>query len=139
MDKQTEIKTLQSLKGNDTYFGEFFNSHDIDQMCENIKNDHPIELYCQFNAKVVALEKKIAEMETAHKEEIEKLKATHKAEMESFGKKLIEENEMYVDNIYPTLETQFGAKFIINTKFEAKQELSDDELQYLINVMNKSN
>ena len=137
MDKQTEIKTLQSLKG-DSYFNEFFNTHDIDQMCENIKNDFPIEMSCQFHAQIEALKKQIAEMEVAHKNEIEELNAKHKAEMENFGAKLIIENEMYVDNIYPTLKTQFGAKFIINTKFKAKQELSDAELEYLVSVMNKS-
>lgn len=78
-------------------------------------------------------------MEATHKEEIEKLNATHKIEMEEFGKKLIVENEMCVDDIYKTLENQFGKKFIINTKFEAKQELSEDELSYLIEGMNKYN
>ena len=138
MDKQNEIKTLQSLKG-DTYFNEFFNNHDIDQMCENIKNDFPIEMACQFHSQIQALKKQIAEMEANHKAEIEKLKASHKTEMETFGKNLITENEMYVDDIYETLENQFGKKFIINTKFEAKQDLSDEEQKYLIDVMNKSN
>lgn len=138
MDKQTEIKTLQSLKG-DTYFSEFFNNHDIDQMCENIKNDFPIEMACQFNSQIQALKKQISEMEAAHKAEMEKLNATHKIEMEEFGKKLIVENEMCVDYIYKTLENQFDKKFIINTKFEAKLELSDDEISYLIEGMNKYN
>lgn len=138
MDKQTEINTLQSLK-DDTYFGMFFNNHDIDQMCVNIKNDFPIEMDCQFHTQIQALEKQISEMEATHKAEIEKLNATHKIEMEEFGKKLIVENEMCVDDIYKTLENQFGKKFIINTKFEAKQELSEDELSYLIEGMNKYN
>lgn len=138
MDKQTEIKTLQSLKG-DTYFSEFFNNHDIDQMCENIKNDLPIEMACQFNSQIQDLKKQVSEMEAAHKAEMEKLNATHKIEMEEFGKKLIVENEMCVDDIYKTLENQFDKKFIINTKFEAKLELSDDELSYLIEGMNKYN
>ena len=56
MDKETEIKTLQSLKG-DTYFAQFFKSCDIDQMCENIKNDFPIELNCQFDQKASQLER----------------------------------------------------------------------------------
>ena len=139
MDKQTEIKTLQSLKGNDTYFGSFFGNQDIDQMCENIKNDFVISLGCSFNAKVAALEKKIADMEAAHKAEIEDLKSSHKAEMKAFGRKLIIENEKYVDNIYETLENQFGTKFIITTKYQAKQPLSDDELAYMIAIMNNSN
>ena len=43
MTKQDEIEVLQSLKG-DTYFSQFFTSNDIDQMCQNIRNDFPIEL-----------------------------------------------------------------------------------------------
>lgn len=114
MDKQTEIKTLQSLKG-DTYFNQVFNNHDIDQMCENIKNDFGIEMDCQFFQKIAALEKQIADMKAAHDAEIKKINAAHKEEMEEFGKKLIVENEMCVDDIYKTLENQFDKKFIIST------------------------
>ena len=137
MDKQTEIKTLQSLKG-DTYFNQVFNNHDIDQMCENIKNDFGIEMNCQFFQKIAALEKQIADMKAAHDAEIKKINAAHKEEMESFGKALITENEMYVDNIYQTLEEKFGKQFIINTKHEANQELSDVEIDFLIENMNKN-
>lgn len=137
MDKQTEIKTLQSLKG-DTYFNQVFNNHDIDQMCENIKNDFGIEMDCQFFQKIAALEKQIADMKAAHDAEIKKINAAHKAEMENFGKALITENEMYVDNIYQTLEEKFGKQFIINTKHEANQELSDVEIDFLIENMNKN-
>lgn len=137
MDKQTEIKTLQSLKG-DTYFNQVFNNHDIDQMCENIKNDFGIEMDCQFFQKIAALEKQIADMKAAHDAEIKKINASHKEEMENFGKALITENEMYVDNIYQTLEEKFGKQFIINTKHEANQELSDDEIDFLIENMNKN-
>lgn len=42
MDKQSEIKVLQSLKG-DTYFNQFFSKDEIDAMCENIRNDFGIE------------------------------------------------------------------------------------------------
>lgn len=138
MDKQTEIKTLQSLKG-DTYFNQFFNNNDIDQMCDNIKNDIAIECYCQFNQKVVELQKQIEEMKKAHELEMKAMAESHKEEMESFGKALITENESYVDDIYQTLENKFGKNFIINTKHEAKMELSDDEEDYLIELMNKSN
>lgn len=42
MDKATEIKTFQSLKG-DTYFNQYFTNEDIDAMCENMKMDFGIE------------------------------------------------------------------------------------------------
>ena len=50
MEKKQEIEILQSLKG-DTYFAEYFGGLDIDIMCANIKNDHPIELGCAFAKK----------------------------------------------------------------------------------------
>ena len=43
MEKTKEIELLQSLKG-DTYFAQLFGDQQIDAMCENIKNDYPIEL-----------------------------------------------------------------------------------------------
>lgn len=43
MEKVKEIELLQSLKG-DTYFAQLFGDEQIDAMCENIRNDHPIEL-----------------------------------------------------------------------------------------------
>ena len=42
MTRADEIKALQSLKG-DTYFAHLFDDAQIDAMCENIKNDFPIE------------------------------------------------------------------------------------------------
>lgn len=135
MDKQTEIKTLQSLKG-DTYFNEFFNNHDIDQMCDNIKNDFPIDMTCQFAAKVEALERQIKDMEAAHEAEIKELNDAHDAKMREFGKKLIVDNHGDVDDIYDTLESQFGKEFIINTKHENYIDLEDEEIEYLIGLMN---
>lgn len=42
MEKVKEIELLQSLKG-DTYFAQLFDDLQIDAMCANIRNDHPIE------------------------------------------------------------------------------------------------
>ena len=60
MTKQDEIEVLQSLKG-DTYFSQFFTSNDIDQMCQNIRNDFPIELGCQFTMAAESLKKQLSE------------------------------------------------------------------------------
>lgn len=46
MEKVKEIELLQSLKG-DTYFAQLFGDEQIDAMCENIRNDYPIE--CGLN------------------------------------------------------------------------------------------
>lgn len=42
MEKVKEIELLQSLKG-DTYFAQLFGNQQIDAMCQNIRNDYPIE------------------------------------------------------------------------------------------------
>ena len=42
MEKAKEIELLQSLKV-DTYFAQLFGNEQIDAMCENIRNDFPIE------------------------------------------------------------------------------------------------
>lgn len=56
MEKVKEIELLQSLKG-DTYFAQLFGDQQIDAMCENIKNDHPIELGLNlFESSLVAKE-----------------------------------------------------------------------------------
>lgn len=69
MDKQTEIKTLQSLKG-DTYFAQFFGDRDIDQMCQNISNDFAIEGGCTFAKKAEVLEKKLIEERKAADQDV---------------------------------------------------------------------
>ena len=64
MKKQDEIQILQSLKGHgkeETYFGGYFKDDDIDKMCENIKNDFPIELDTNFNKKSEVMERKLVE------------------------------------------------------------------------------
>lgn len=68
MRKQEEIQVLQSLKG-DTYFAQKFGS-DIDQMCENIKNDFPIEMGCMFITETEALKKALAQTKKKADEEL---------------------------------------------------------------------
>lgn len=68
MRKQEEIQVLQSLKG-DTYFAQKFGS-DIDQMCENIKNDFPIEMGCVFMTETEALKKTLAQTKKKADEEL---------------------------------------------------------------------
>ena len=61
MDKQEEIRILQSLKS-ETYFNQFFCGADIDQMCENIRNDFPRENGCRFNQKTDFLQRALNEV-----------------------------------------------------------------------------
>lgn len=66
MTRQEEIETLLSLKG-DTYFAQKF-GQDIEQMCQNISNDFPIEFDCQFAAKENALQEQLKAQQAAAKD-----------------------------------------------------------------------
>lgn len=67
MDKNTEIRTLKSLKG-DTYFNQFFTSEDIDEMCENIEKDFAIESGIEKLSAADKLEKAINKKEALQKQ-----------------------------------------------------------------------
>lgn len=114
MEKQKEIETLRSLKG-DTYFGEYFSSDDIEQMCENIKNDFPIEMDCHFAEKVRA-----AQLE------------------EDMVKCFIEENEAaFSPEFYRYCAARVGRLFIIKCKRKCGYTLNDDELEFLIRTADR--
>ncbi len=122
MDKETEIKTLQSLKG-DTYFAQFFGNKDIDQMCSNIKGDIGIESYCSFNEKEAALERVNADLKK------EFLKKIHDWGMEFI--KAIDDG--YNDDvIYKLVECELGMDAIIKFKHKGHLELTDKEIDYLV-------
>lgn len=61
MDKETEIKHLRALQQGDTYFAQYF-GNDVDKMVQNIQNDFPIELGCNFAAKADALQKQLTSL-----------------------------------------------------------------------------
>lgn len=125
MDKETEIKTLQSLKG-DTYFAQFFNSHDIDQMCENIKNDFCIELDCQFNQKASQLERINADL----KKEFEGIKY-------NWGMNFIKAIDCGCEeeDIYKLVQDELGLDTIIKYKHKEGLELNDKEIEYLVSKL----
>lgn len=125
MDKETEIKTLQSLKG-DTYFAQFFNSHDIDQMCKNIKNDFPIEMACQFNQKASQLEKINTDQQKAYNNI-----------MRDFGMKFIDAIAQGCDynDVYNLVQEQLGIEAIIKYKHKEGMRLSDKEIEYLVSKL----
>lgn len=127
MTKQEEIELLKQLKG-DTYFNQFFNDHDISAMCENIKNDMPIEMNCQFNYKVEALE-----------ESNSKLKKELEATIYEWATKLLDINEscMTEEEIYELAKNAIGIDAVINYKHLHKIELSENEINYLISLIPK--
>lgn len=119
MTRQEEIKTLQSLKG-DTYFAQEF-GQDIDQMCQNISNDFPIELGCQFMAK-----------ENAFQEQLKAQQAASKDRLLSFAHDIILAMSGCDDEIYKTVEGYIGKDEIIKFKHSQGIELNDEEVDYLV-------
>ena len=117
---------MQSLKG-DTYFADFFGSHDIDQMCENIKNDFGLEYCCQFYQKASIFEQQVQE----EKEKFVELK-------QNFVKGLIEDFEGVIPpQMYDRLVDAVGVLFIINHKREHGYSLTEAEIDWLVKQVNK--
>ena len=125
MTKQEEIELLKKLKG-DTYFNQFFNEHDIDQMCENIGNDVGIQLFCQFNHKTATLEETISKLT----KELEAVKY-------EWATKFLQVDNMTEDEVYEEVEEAIGIDAIINFKYLHKMELSESEIEYLVSLIPK--
>lgn len=126
MDKKQEIEILQSLKG-DTYFADFFGSHDIDQMCENIKNDFGLEYSCQFYQKASIFERQVQE----EKKKVVEFK-------QNFVRGLIEDFDGEIPNeMYDRLVDAVGQLFIINFKREREYPLTEAEIEWLVKEVNK--
>lgn len=121
MDKQTEIKTLKSLKC-DTYFAAFF-GEDIDQMCQNISNDFPLELGCNFSKKAEVLEKKL------HKEQ-----KAHDQDMLDFVETLLV-TEANGGNSLRVAREKIGMDNTIKIKLKNKIVLSEEEIDYLVSKL----
>lgn len=121
MDKQTEIKTLKSLK-NDTYFAAFF-GEDIDQMCQNISNDFPLELGCTFSKKAEVLEKKLHEEQKAHDQD-----------MLDFVEELLV-TEAQGGNSLNVAMKKIGMDNTIKIKRKNKIALSEEEIDYLVSKL----
>ena len=120
MRKQEEIQVLQSLKG-DTYFAQKFGS-DIDQMCENIKNDFPIEMGCVFMTETEALKKTLAQTKKKADEELL-----------AFAQEIILNICNYDDDeVYKTVKSYIGIEAVIKYKHSQSIELNEEEIDYLI-------
>lgn len=125
MNKQEEIKALQSLKG-DTYFNQFFTSQDIEQMCQNIENDFAIESGCSFYEKESKLRKEILDLQTQ----------SYGAVFDLCTKILDVLDQGYdEDEIYEVVEETIGMDAIIKYKHENNQELTKEEVDYLVSKL----
>ena len=126
MEKSKEIEILQSLKG-DTYFQDFFGAHDIDQMCETIRNDIGLEYCCQFYKKAAIYEQQVKDAEKKAKEQTE-----------NFVRGLIDDFDGHIPSeMYDRLKDAVGILFIINWKRQQGYPLIESEIDWLITLANK--
>ena len=116
LSKEEEINILQSLKGTDSYFHQFFSDADIDQMCENIRNDFQIQSGCSFMLNSSFYER---QFDALCKDIINALPPTGTPE-----------------DIYEILAVRWGMRNVILYKHEKRMPLTQDEIDYLIANLN---
>lgn len=125
MTRQEEINVLQSLKG-DTYFAMKFGL-DIDQMCENIRNDFPIDNDCMFSKEVSALKNDIKTIQKKSKEKI--IDFAHKMLF------ALDKGNDTETMAYQSIKDVIGIEEIIKYKHANNIELYEDEISYLVDKL----
>lgn len=126
MEKAKEIELLQSLKG-DTYFAQLFGDEQIDAMCENIRNDYPIEYGLN-----------IFEGSSVAKENAELKKwLTRRAKLEESVAKdiLIKANDHSDDSLKDLAERLIGHKKCLVIKLRLALPLSEDDRNELLKII----
>ena len=122
MKKQDEIQILQSLKGHgrgETYFGQFFKDEDIDKMCENIKNDYPIEMETMFNDKAEIMENRIVKERKESDEQLLGLAAEILSHINDPMK------------IYAAIKNVIGLPNILKAKYDNKVDFTKEDIDFL--------
>ena len=126
MEKVKEIELLQSLKG-DTYFAQLFGDQQIDAMCENIRNDHPIELGLSlFEGSSVARENAKLKDQVARFQKI----------AETVAKTLLIKAGEYSDNVLDNqAERLIGYKKCLAIKLYSAIPLSEEDRNILARLL----
>lgn len=128
MEKVKEIELLQSLKG-DTYFAQLFSDKQIDAMCENIKNDYPIELGLNlFEGTSIAKENA----------ELRKQLTRHAKLEESAAESiLLKANEQMDDSLADIAEQLIGHEKCLAIKLHLALPLSEEDRDTLVKLLAK--
>lgn len=126
MEKAKEIELLQSLKG-DTYFAQLFGNEQIDAMCQNIRNDFPIECGLKlFQASPVARENAKLKSQVAQLQQVN----------ETVAKTLLyKANEHLDDTLEDLAECLIGHNKCLATKLRLALPLSEDDRNDLLNIL----
>lgn len=126
MEKVKEIELLQSLKG-DTYFAQLFGDEQIDAMCQNIRNDYPIECGLSlFQNSPVARENMKLKSQIAQLQQVN----------ETVAKTLlIKANEYHDDALEDLAERLIGHKKCLVIKLQSALPLSEDDRDELIKII----
>ena len=128
MEKVKEIELLQSLKG-DTYFAQLFGDEQIDAMCENIRNDYPIELGLNlFEGSSVAKENA----------ELRKQLTRHVNWEQSAAESiLLKANEQMDDSLADIAERLVGSEKCLAIKLHLALPLSGEDRDALVKLLAK--
>lgn len=126
MEKVKEIELLKSLKG-DTYFAQLFDDKQIDAMCTNIRNDHPIEFGLSlFEGSSVAKENAELKAQLASCTKRIKYVATNL---------ISKANEHSDDHLNKFAEYLIGRKKCLIIKLRLALPLSGDDRDALIDLL----
>lgn len=126
MEKVKEIELLQSLKG-DTYFAQLFGDQQIDVMCEDIKNDYPIEFGLSlFEGSSIAKENA----------ELRKQLTRHAKLEESVAKDLLCKANEHIDSLLEDLAEQLiGHEKCLVIKLQNAVPLTDEDRDFLVKLL----
>lgn len=126
MEKVKEIELLQSLKG-DTYFAQLFDNEQIDAMCENIKNDYPIEFGLDLFKNTPATK--------ANAELKKRLSNSKKREELAAEGIILKANEHLDESLEDIAEQLIGYKKCLAIKLRLALSLSAEDRDTLINLL----
>ena len=126
MEKAKEIELLQSLKG-DTYFAQLFGDEQIDAMCENIRNDYPIECGIQL----------FQESQVARENVNLKAKLTRNWELAETAAKgiLTKASEYHDEALEDVAERLVGRNTCLRIKLHFGLPLSEDDREEIIKLI----
>lgn len=126
LTREQEIEVLQSLKG-DTYFAYTYGGDaGIDKMCENIRNDYPLDLGSEH-------EQLIAELRKEKREAVEKerLKTYALVEQAAKGGMLDDPST----DFYTFCANAIGQSQLIKMKLSYQRIITDTEVKNLLDTI----